>query len=170
MGVGVTDVFLDTNGVLTTFDAPFPGGTHPSGINNQRQIVGFSNGACWVYANGSFNVLFIADGTCQQANGINDSGQIIGTFQNKGVEHGFVYANNVFTTFDAPGANVDTDPLGINDLGQIVGTYCGNGPGGLFCSDFLATPISPFPEPPSTLLLGSGLAVLGILRLRTRMR
>jgi uncharacterized membrane protein len=36
---------------------------------------------------------------------------------------GFVLDNGRFTTFDAPGATIGTNPTGINDLGDVVGKF-----------------------------------------------
>jgi hypothetical protein len=39
-----------------------------------------------------------------------------------GVNHGFLLSNDVFTSFDFPGA-IFTDAAGINPSGVIVGIY-----------------------------------------------
>jgi uncharacterized membrane protein len=55
--------------------------------------------------------------------GINDSGQIVGHFEDMHqVHHSFLDSGGVFTFIDVPGA-VNTDAGGINDSGQIVGTF-----------------------------------------------
>src|SRR5947207_10340307 len=63
-----------------------------------------------------------------EAEGINGSGQIVGSFfrpTSRGpVFHGFVLSGGSFTTFDEPLAiGGDTKAFGINDTGQIVGSY-----------------------------------------------
>jgi probable HAF family extracellular repeat protein len=57
-------------------------------------------------------------------NGINDSGQIVGYYNNPGPgnANGFLYSNGSFTTIDVPGANY-TDAWGISNSGQIVGQF-----------------------------------------------
>jgi probable HAF family extracellular repeat protein len=61
--------------------------------------------------------------------GINDAGQIVGTYtvvtfshaNSFSTTHGFIYAGGTYTTLDAPGAF--TFASDINASGQIVGTY-----------------------------------------------
>jgi len=57
--------------------------------------------------------------------GINDKGQIVGTYvDSNGVEHGFLYSNGIYTTLNDPLAgSKGTVAFGINDKGQIVGYY-----------------------------------------------
>jgi uncharacterized membrane protein len=63
------------------------------------------------------------------ANGINDSGQIVGIFYSaRNVAHGFFLdVGGNFTTIDAPGASL-TLAYGINNSGQIVGSFGGATP------------------------------------------
>jgi probable HAF family extracellular repeat protein len=56
------------------------------------------------------------------AYGINDTGQIVGTFGNSPAAHGFVTDGATFTTIDVPGAT-RTYATGINNYGQIVGYF-----------------------------------------------
>ena len=92
--------------------------------------------------------------------GINDVGQIVGTYTaGPDTAFGYQLSGGVFTTIAAPGASF-TLASGINDAGQIVGSNVGTG--------FLATP-SPVPEPASLTLFGLGtLGVLGYARCRQR--
>jgi probable HAF family extracellular repeat protein len=54
--------------------------------------------------------------------GINNLGQIVGTYRDfGGTLHGFLDTNGVITTIDFPG--FDTSVTAINDSGQIVGAY-----------------------------------------------
>src|SRR6516162_8884849 len=60
------------------------------------------------------------------ANGINDSGQIVGTYGGGAGINGFLLDQGRYTTLDVPGANSGYDGTqanGINALGQIVGSY-----------------------------------------------
>jgi probable HAF family extracellular repeat protein len=73
--------------------------------------------------NGVFTTLNVPGGSGTLANGINDSGRIVGSFcDSNGRLHGFLDANAVFTTIDFPGA-VDTSAFSINDAWQIVGFF-----------------------------------------------
>jgi len=56
------------------------------------------------------------------ATGINNSGEIVGSFVDSTGEHGFLYVNGVFTTINVPGST-STMVNGINDAGQIVGSF-----------------------------------------------
>lgn len=61
----------------------------------------------------------------ERAIGINDGGQIVGTYEDENREYrrqGFLYDAGVFTTLDVPDAFV-SQAHHINDRGQIVGFY-----------------------------------------------
>jgi probable HAF family extracellular repeat protein len=58
------------------------------------------------------------------ADGINKSGQIVGSYLQGGRLHGFLWVNGSFTTLtDHPGALLDSAAYDIDDLGRIVGFY-----------------------------------------------
>jgi probable HAF family extracellular repeat protein len=152
--------YVFSNGVLAIINAL--AGAMSFGINDAGDIVGNLNGGCFVYANGTLSTINPPGGTCIQVSGINDSGQIVGTFEDSNGDHGFIDSNNVFTTINVPGA-FTTDADGINDLGQIVGQYS-TVPGGAPLQGFLASPI---PEPATMPLLGLGLGLLYALKGRT---
>jgi probable HAF family extracellular repeat protein len=82
-------------------------------------------------SNGSFSTL---DDPAQNqpttdAVGINDAGQIVGSYEDASGEHGFLRSGNIFVSIDDPSATNDgiletgTAALGINDAGEIVGEY-----------------------------------------------
>ncbi len=54
--------------------------------------------------------------------GIDDAGQIVGTYTNGGTTNGFLESNGALTTIDVPGSDA-TYVNGINNRGQIVGDY-----------------------------------------------
>ncbi len=61
--------------------------------------------------------------TVTQAFGVNDAGQVVGSFNDAtGATHGFTYLNGAFQSIDVPGATATT-VNGINNAGQIVGFY-----------------------------------------------
>src|SRR5438034_1604260 len=58
-----------------------------------------------------------------QGEGINDRGQIVGTYADAGgMVGGFLLDNGTFTTINFPGAT-DSRADAINDRGQIAGGY-----------------------------------------------
>ncbi len=68
------------------------------------------------------------DATDTYAFGINKSGAIAGSYENKdGSGHGFVRApDGTITTVDVPGASF-AGPTSINNKGQVTGTVESNG-------------------------------------------
>jgi probable HAF family extracellular repeat protein len=79
----------------------------------------------FVYTGGTFTS--IVPGVDTQASGINDAGQIVGSFTDSRGDPtgGFLYTAGSITTIPLPlppGALLRF-PLGINDAGQIVGTF-----------------------------------------------
>jgi probable HAF family extracellular repeat protein len=55
--------------------------------------------------------------------GVNNLGQIVGSFDDSNGTHGFLYSDGTWTTLDDPAATGGTFATGINDFGQIVGYY-----------------------------------------------
>ena len=89
-----------------------------------------------------------ADGTI--ATGINNSGQIVGTYyDSSGTAHGFLYSGGIYTTIDGPLEVEGTIAYGINDAGQIVGSYYNSNGISL---GFSATPM-PNPIPPASTIV-----------------
>src|SRR5206468_2399501 len=141
------------------FNNPFDRGgatTGGSGINDAAdQIVGNFEGRDdgqrhgFLYSNGTYTSLtFPFPVSFNSAGGINNLGQIVGSYQDaSNNNHGFLYSNasgqivghytaagsfhgffynpntGLYTTLDDPMATAGTQAFGINDLGQIVGTY-----------------------------------------------
>jgi len=54
--------------------------------------------------------------------GINNAGQIVGSYSSAGGTHGFIYSNGIYTTLDDP-LGWSTVAAGINKVGQVVGDY-----------------------------------------------
>ena len=107
--------FLYSGGIVTDINGV------PNGINNNGEIVG----AGFLYINGTYTMLddpLATNGTF--ATGINDTGQIVGYYQDAiGTKHGFFYSNGNYVTVDDPAGTAGTYLTGINNSGQIVGNY-----------------------------------------------
>jgi probable HAF family extracellular repeat protein len=115
------------------FSAPltYPGAgnlTVPNGINDRGEMVGVYQDAgpgqhSFRYSAGRYAALAYPGANDIGAQGINNSGQVVGDFADARGTHGFVYLDNVgvFTpALDCPTGNV-TALRGINNSGQIVG-------------------------------------------------
>ena len=92
-----------------------------SGINNAGLIVGtYYNGSyCgFVYNSSSYSYISLP-GTDVFAQGINDSGEVVGTI---GQSVGFLLIGSAYTYFSPPNAATSA-ALGINHQGEIVGEY-----------------------------------------------
>ena len=71
----------------------------------------------------TFTTIDVPDALSVSAFGINDRGQIVGSYLDASFRnHGFLWNEGVFSTIDFPGA-ITTVATGINARGQIVGTY-----------------------------------------------
>ena len=150
---GTTQGFLYANGTFTTISDPnATAGTFVTGINDSGQLVGYytavtstpiPNGVSetavnygFVYANGAYTTIDNPNSSTYGTwlDGINNSGQILGYYQDASfVNYGFVDTNGAFTTISDPnalsGPFIYHGPLdgtfvnGLNDSGQIVGYY-----------------------------------------------
>src|SRR4029077_8355746 len=81
---------------------------------------------------GVFTAINYPGATDTQAYGINDSGDIVGTYRDTaGLNHGFLLSKGTFSTIDFPGAG-STSARGINSSGDIVGTFAPGGHSFLF--------------------------------------
>jgi hypothetical protein len=147
----------DRNGDITVLNFPGAEGTVASAINDMGHVVGQYWGTLFGQALERFHGFLWKDGeyiTIDAAfpdamftslSGINNAGQIIGTYlhQRSGSgdpndydgEIAFLYDNGSFTRLDSPDARAPFDccgattlPMDINNAGQILGsTYDGNG-------------------------------------------
>lgn len=89
-------------------------------------IIILAGGAWNCFADSGYNFKTIdPPGARNQANGngINNSGQIVGSYADGASGHGFLLDTD-FSNIDYPGASY-TDAYGINNAGQIVGGYDG---------------------------------------------
>jgi len=119
---------------LGTLGGPW---SYAYGINASGQVVGWSDMTssspyspyAFLYSNGTMtNLGTVPNGGGTQANGINDSGQIVGQTTG-GNGNGFLYSNGVMTLVNTPAGYSSSQPTAINDSGQIAGFfYKGNNP------------------------------------------
>jgi probable HAF family extracellular repeat protein len=79
-----------------------------------------------VYTYTTFDDPLASGGDGTHAAGINDTGQIVGTYDDASGVHGFLLSGGSYTTLDAPLAQQYTIAQGINGAGQIVGVYFSN--------------------------------------------
>jgi probable HAF family extracellular repeat protein len=98
-------------------------------INNAGQIVGITNvtgsfggGPPYLYSGGKTTTLPIPAGTYGQAYGINNSGQVVGSYSDSMYTstHAFLYGGGKMTDLGSLGRNF-TVPRAVNDSGQVVG-------------------------------------------------
>jgi hypothetical protein len=73
-----------------------------------------------------YTTLQVPGSTYTVALGVNNNGDIVGTYISNGVQSGFLYSGGNFQTIACPGAAF-TLAQGINDNGVVVG-WCGNNP------------------------------------------
>jgi probable HAF family extracellular repeat protein len=85
----------------------------------------------FVYSNGSYTTLnnpLNPNDTVLR--GINNAGQIVGTYGANGSDNnGFLYSNGIFTSLHNPLSTSITSALGINNVGQITGGFNISGTG-----------------------------------------
>lgn len=71
----------------------------------------------------TFTKIMYPGSTWTEAAGVNDSGQVVGTYTDTaGIAHGFLYANGIYTQMDFPGT-AHNYAFGINNQGKIVGSF-----------------------------------------------
>lgn len=126
--------------VFSTIDDPnaasqgfgVPPRTLAFGLNDLGVIVGrYSHPprsfpfSAFEYSGGNFSTIDYPGACCgTEALGINNSGVVVGDYNDNVVIHGYTLANGNYSTLDFPGAVVTT-PIGINNHGVIVGSYQG---------------------------------------------
>jgi uncharacterized membrane protein len=139
---GQTHGFLRSeHGEFTTIDFPGAVFTVAAGINPRRDIVGMYRLPTdsvrvrhgFLLSGGAFTTIDPPGAVFTNALGINPSGEIVGRFcttvaipcmPDTGTVHGFLFANDEFTTIDVPGA-LRTNAWKIDPQRRIVGGYTG---------------------------------------------
>jgi uncharacterized membrane protein len=121
--------FIYQNGKLSSLEYPGARDTNPFAINSRGHVAGnwdtdqSHTGHGFVFINGKITSFDVpsAEPLGTAANGINDQGQIVGSYVgHDGRFHGFLQEGSAFTTLDCPGA-VNTIAWAINASGEIVG-------------------------------------------------
>jgi probable HAF family extracellular repeat protein/VCBS repeat-containing protein len=118
--------FLYSDGSYTYLN----GGDILYGINDQSQIVGLSSAGSFTYSNGVYSLIdfsSVAPDPLNSTNfvptGINDLGQIVGSYRLESSFQNFELSGNSFTTIPgSSGSPLQSDfKVSINNEGQIVG-------------------------------------------------
>ncbi len=104
------------------------GTTSVAAIDNLDRIVGWYEDAKgvshgYVYANGKYAPFNVPGATSTQLSGVNERGQIVGTYVRGGTPYGFLDTFGVIRKLVDPRVPTFT-PLGINDRGQVLGGAC----------------------------------------------
>ncbi|MGO9018060.1 MAG: hypothetical protein ACLQVJ_06875 [Syntrophobacteraceae bacterium] len=135
---GTTHGFVESGGVFTTLDDPLASSaTVATGINDNGQVVGyyFDSGGThgFLESGGVFTTLdgpsfpctglILVDCYSTVASGINNNGQVVGSYNGAaGVSQAFIATDGVFTIINPPSAT-STVAYGINNKAQVVGGY-----------------------------------------------
>jgi uncharacterized membrane protein len=82
---------------------------------------GISSSASHAQAIYTYTTLNPPGSNSSVASAINDSGEVVGTYQNSSTVLGFLYKGGTYTTLNPGGAL--SGRLGINASGEVVGTY-----------------------------------------------
>ena len=119
--------FTEVKGKFTSFECVLENATEPFDISNKGEIVGaYSyfggvNGFIWEGNNSCTDIVDPSENTLTEAYGVNDSGTIVGFYEDAPTNfQGFKYVNGKYTTISSKGWTT-TRALGINDAGLIVG-------------------------------------------------
>ncbi len=135
---GYAQGFSLSNGTYTTISIPGALDTYTEGINNHGVIAGYYLDAAenlhgFTWNNGAVTTIDYGQGYPNTyLAGINDAGVVVGGYGSNiyinsvfySWEHGFLYSNGTFSTFDAPFGDVQvTQPWGLNNKGEVTGGY-----------------------------------------------
>jgi len=137
-GIGYTGSFAmsynatkaSTTEILRGVNKPKTSGQAANGVNDSGEIVGYyivsgtTTDHGYLKSGGKFITIDVpfsgAVGT--SAFMINNSGEIVGTWEDATTQHGFLLNGTTYTSFDYPGA-VSTAALNVNNNGVVVGAY-----------------------------------------------
>jgi probable HAF family extracellular repeat protein len=127
------------DGRFTTLDRPRAADTMLVGINQHGAIVGMSDTStgrpsAFVLHAHRYTALNHprACAFCTDVSGINQRGDVVGTYYDSKVHHAFLWHQGRYTTFDQPNGSTEpytldgTSLSGINQQGDVVGSYWDN--------------------------------------------
>ena len=131
------DAFSRFGGVYLPVSGFFPAGTTYSAFTGVSENGAYAVGLYQPAANTYASILVSAasptspvtlpslgvDGT--SAYGVNNKGEIVGYYDDNGVDRGFLYRSSTgtFTYINDPHGTKGTEAMGINDEGEIVGMF-----------------------------------------------
>jgi YVTN family beta-propeller protein len=137
---GTQHGFQDSNGIFTTLDFPGANFTQLLGIPFENaNIVGVYSDDFptaplqgLLYSGGEFSSFNVPGSSSTSLNGINDGGEVLGSYSASGMSHAFLTTctsqpgggmtcSSTVTVVDYPGFL--TEPSNLNDGGQVVGAY-----------------------------------------------
>ena len=92
-------------------------GVVPNAINNNGQVVGQNaSGQAFLWQNNTMTAISMPSGTQSVANDINDSGEVVGWFDNSsGLQHAFSWTSGTATDLSA-GQSYSSAANAINDI------------------------------------------------------
>jgi hypothetical protein len=115
--------------VFTAINPPGAVSAAAAGINDENDVVGFlttSSGAMkgFLWENGTYSEFEVHNSAATAAFGVNDIGQVVGSYTAGGVSEGFIRsASGAVTTISDPSGVGGTVLNGINNGGSVVGFY-----------------------------------------------
>jgi len=89
--------------------------------------------------------------------GINNSGEIVGTYSIGVFGNGFTYTSGVYTDIIVPGATAGTSAYGLNSAGDVVGSFADNVGQHGFLYTFTGSTYTTLDVPGATATLGVGI-------------
>ncbi len=125
---GAAHGFTLSNGNYTSFDFPGAVGTHPRGVSDTGDIVGWyelsdNSTHGFLLHDGIFSSIDVPGSSWTVANGINSSGTIVGAYNNE--IDAYILKNGNFSKVKVPGVkgfpNYYTMLNGISNNGEFVG-------------------------------------------------
>lgn len=124
---------------FTSHRVTIPGGSNVlvTGINDSGELVAnytdtAGSSHCATISGGTINEIVdpnavgTGPGKGTSCWGINNAGEVVGSYSAVVFGNGFLYSGGTFTDIIFPGATAGTSAFGLNNVGQIVGSYADN--------------------------------------------